>query len=97
MKGEDVTVAVKVRHPGVVTRITQDFQLLIPLARAASKFRALKVCSSAPCTPIRTSLCSISKPSVLHLAYLHLRKRTELMCGRKCFIRDGAQRRLVRN
>eukprot|EP00208_Stichococcus_sp_RCC1054_P004010 CAMPEP_0206149134 /NCGR_PEP_ID=MMETSP1473-20131121/37622_1 /ASSEMBLY_ACC=CAM_ASM_001109 /TAXON_ID=1461547 /ORGANISM="Stichococcus sp, Strain RCC1054" /LENGTH=1096 /DNA_ID=CAMNT_0053546583 /DNA_START=242 /DNA_END=3533 /DNA_ORIENTATION=+ len=42
VKGEDVTVAVKVRHPGVVTRITQDFQLLIPLARAASKFRALK-------------------------------------------------------
>lgn len=41
--GKLLTVAVKVRHPGVVTRITQDFQLLIPLARASSKVRALKV------------------------------------------------------
>lgn len=55
--GEERAVAVKVRHPGVVTRITQDFQLLIPLARAASKFRALKVgrrplpCPAAGCSP----------------------------------------------
>lgn len=40
--GKLQTVAVKVRHPGVVTRITQDFQLLIPLARWSSKLRALK-------------------------------------------------------
>ena len=35
-------VAVKVRHPGVARRIKQDFQLLIPLARYTSRFKALK-------------------------------------------------------
>lgn len=37
------TVAVKVRHPGVAHRVKQDFQLLIPLARATSRFKSLKV------------------------------------------------------
>ena len=41
--GKPTTVAVKVRHPGVERRIIQDFQLLIPLARATSRFKALKV------------------------------------------------------
>lgn len=35
-------VAVKVRHPGVAQRIRQDFMLLMPLARFASRFKALK-------------------------------------------------------
>ncbi len=41
--GRTRPVAVKVRHPGVELSIVQDFQLLIPLARATSKFKALKV------------------------------------------------------
>ena len=43
--GQGRPVAVKVRHPGVARRIKQDFQLLIPLARATSRFKALKVCA----------------------------------------------------
>ena len=40
--GRRRTVAVKVRHPGVASRIKQDFQLLIPLARSTSRFKSLK-------------------------------------------------------
>ena len=43
LRGSGRTVAVKVRHPGVAQRIKQDFQLLIPLARATSRFKSLKV------------------------------------------------------
>ena len=49
--GKTQKVAVKVRHPGVERRIIQDFQLLIPLARATSRFKALKVCTDI-LTPI---------------------------------------------
>ena len=41
--GRSRVVAVKVRHPGVASRIKQDFQLLIPLARYTSRFKSLKV------------------------------------------------------
>ena len=40
--GRSRVVAVKVRHPGVASRIKQDFQLLIPLARYTSRFKSLK-------------------------------------------------------
>jgi ABC1 atypical kinase-like domain len=65
--GKATTVAVKVRHPGVERRIIQDFQLLIPLARATSKFKALKVsinphaCPTCGRTPRRR--CYIDKPA----------------------------------
>ncbi len=48
-RGRSRTVAVKVRHPGVASRIKQDFQLLIPLARSTSRFKSLKVRSPAEC------------------------------------------------
>jgi len=51
--GRRRTVAVKVRHPGVASRIKQDFQLLIPLARSTSRFKSLKVRS-----PVATSSSS---------------------------------------
>ena len=39
--GKRRDIAVKVRHPGVEIRIKQDFQLLKPLAAAASKVSLL--------------------------------------------------------
>lgn len=55
--GKPTTVAVKVRHPGVERRIIQDFQLLIPLARATSRFKALKVCTDILTLDILLQLC----------------------------------------
>lgn len=40
--GHRRSVVVKVRHPGVEVRIKQDFQILKPLAFAASKVRPNK-------------------------------------------------------
>ncbi len=57
--GRSRSVAVKVRHPGVARRIKQDFQLLIPLARATSRFKALKVrecCAMGRCRPIAVAV-----------------------------------------
>jgi len=42
VRGRPLQVVVKVRHPGVVTRLAQDFRLLKPLAAAASRVRSLK-------------------------------------------------------
>ena len=39
--GKRRSVVVKVRHPGVETRIRQDFEILKPLASAASKVTSL--------------------------------------------------------
>ncbi len=52
--GRPLAVVVKVRHPGVVTRLTQDFQLLKPLAAAASRLPSLKALS------LRESLAQFS-------------------------------------
>ena len=52
--GRPLAVAVKVRHPGVVMRLAQDFQLLKPLAAAASCVPSLKSLS------LRESLAQFS-------------------------------------
>ena len=52
--GKPLSVVVKVRHPGVVTRLAQDFRLLKPLAAAASRLRSLKALS------LRESLAQFS-------------------------------------
>ncbi len=52
--GKPLAVVVKVRHPGVVTRLAQDFRLLKPLAAAASRLRSLKALS------LRESLAQFS-------------------------------------
>ena len=46
--GHRRSVVVKVRHPGVEVRIKQDFQLLKPLAAAASQAGFLTPCTLAP-------------------------------------------------
>ena len=52
--GRPLAVVLKVRHPGVVTRLTQDFRLLKPLAAAAPRLPSLKALS------LRESLAQFS-------------------------------------
>lgn len=69
--GRPLAVVVKVRHPGVVTRLTQDFRLLKPLAAAASRLPSLKALS------LRESLAQFSATMTAQarLAWLHVMHR----------------------